>query len=169
MRRGAIISKCGNHRYALWRLWDDRKPTLLYVILNPSKADANTDDNTVKKCIKIAAHNGYGGIRIVNLFSFRTPSPKELKRYAKEHGVYDLIDNHTYEHYKYQKFWSRDVCFAWGTNGTLFDRDTDVKEFFEEYSALCIEKTKNGHPKHPLFCLDNSQLKAFNPVTQKIK
>ncbi len=45
---GAILS--GRYRYLLWRTWDETCPRLLWVLLNPSKADEQTDDPTLRRC-----------------------------------------------------------------------------------------------------------------------
>ena len=41
----AVISKCGLHRYLLER--ESRVKPLVFVMLNPSKADAEPDDPTI--------------------------------------------------------------------------------------------------------------------------
>jgi hypothetical protein len=51
MKKGAVISKDEKYRYALWRVWDDSKPVVMFVCLNPSSADAEVDDYTVRRCI----------------------------------------------------------------------------------------------------------------------
>lgn len=48
-------------------------------MLNPSTADENVDDPTIRRCINFAKDWGYGGMYVGNLFAFRTAYPKELK------------------------------------------------------------------------------------------
>ena len=43
MKNTAKLSECRKYRYALWRTWDDSKPYVMFVGLNPSTADENTD------------------------------------------------------------------------------------------------------------------------------
>jgi hypothetical protein len=50
MWRSATISDCGRYRYALGRRWDDG-PTACWVMLNPSTADADVDDPTIRRCV----------------------------------------------------------------------------------------------------------------------
>lgn len=69
---GAIIR--GRYRYLLWRTWDMTRPRLLWVLLNPSTADDQTDDPTLRRCIRFSRDWQYGGLEIVNLFAFRTPT-----------------------------------------------------------------------------------------------
>jgi hypothetical protein len=79
MIKTADISPCGTFRWRLTRTWDHSKPVLLFVMLNPSKADASIDDPTVRRCIGFAVRNNYGGIVIVNLFAYRATNPQDLK------------------------------------------------------------------------------------------
>lgn len=80
MIRSAVISKDGLYRYTLRRVWDESKPLLNFVLLNPSKADAETDDATVRRCIGFAKLWGFGGIVITNLYAYRSTDPKKLWR-----------------------------------------------------------------------------------------
>lgn len=61
----ARLSACGTYRWTLTRTWDSR-PVLLVVMFNPSEAAAEVDDPTITLVCQIAAHNGYGGIVVVN-------------------------------------------------------------------------------------------------------
>jgi hypothetical protein len=57
--KGAVIER--NRRYQLWRIWEQEKPLLLYILLNPSRANAEADDKTVTKLIRFSRSWGYGG------------------------------------------------------------------------------------------------------------
>ena len=37
MKKGAELSPCRRYRYALWRIWDDSKPAVMFIGLNPPK------------------------------------------------------------------------------------------------------------------------------------
>lgn len=78
MISGAIISDCGRYRYQLWRIWDDSKPKVLFLMHNPSTADEKDDDRTVGRCIGFAKQWGYGGIYIGNLYAYRAKKPEAL-------------------------------------------------------------------------------------------
>ena len=71
IRRNAELSACGKYRYRLSRIWDDKKPLVLFIMLNPSTADAEQDDPTIRRCIAFAKNWGYGGFMAGNLFAFR--------------------------------------------------------------------------------------------------
>ena len=67
----AVLDKTGQYRYWLWRLWDADLPHVCFCMLNPSKADAVTDDPTLRRCINFAKSWGYGSLSVVNLFAYQ--------------------------------------------------------------------------------------------------
>ena len=46
MTQDAVISKCSKYRYSLSRQWNKEKDKVLFIMLNPSKADDKIDDPT---------------------------------------------------------------------------------------------------------------------------
>ena len=74
----APITEDGKYRYYLTRVWDYKKPTLLFIMLNPSIADSNNDDPTIRRVVDFAEYWGYGGIYVGNLYAFRSTDPKGL-------------------------------------------------------------------------------------------
>src|SRR5690348_16099160 len=79
MKRDAVISDCGRYRYSLSRWgWDERSGRCVFIMLNPSTADASVDDPTIRRCINFAQGWGYGMLEVVNLFAWRATFPKEL-------------------------------------------------------------------------------------------
>jgi hypothetical protein len=76
---GATFSRCERYRYSLWRRWDASKPSVLFLMLNPSTADAANDDATIRRCVGFARRWDAGGIRVCNLYAFRATYPRELK------------------------------------------------------------------------------------------
>ena len=80
IKRRASFSRCGRYRYALWREWDASLPRVLFIGLNPATADAEKDDNTMKRCMHYAREWGFGSMAVANLFAWRTTWPTELKK-----------------------------------------------------------------------------------------
>lgn len=75
----AIISPCGKYRYTLEREVSPFSTTAcLFIMLNPSTADADEDDPTIRRCMNFALDWGHGKLLVGNLFAFRTPYPREL-------------------------------------------------------------------------------------------
>ena len=68
------------YRYELSRIWDAALPPVLFVGMNPSTADEEQDDPTIRRCIRFARDWGYGGLLMGNLYALRATDPQELTR-----------------------------------------------------------------------------------------
>jgi hypothetical protein len=148
--RGALLSHDGRYRYRLWRLWDELLPIMAWVMLNPSTADADVDDPTIRKCIGFAKHHGYGGIIVVNLFAWRATDPKELPTVADPVGPEN--DGHILWACKAPILAS--VIAGWGSNKFAAQRATFVKTLIRSGARrqiLCFRKSAAGNPWHPLY------------------
>jgi hypothetical protein len=66
------------YRYRLARTWDETKPHVMFVMMNPSTADPLVDDPTVAKCGRFARAWKYGGIYVGNTFAYRATDQKRL-------------------------------------------------------------------------------------------
>lgn len=106
MIKGAVLD--GMRRYRLWRIWEPQKPLLLYVLLNPSHADADTNDRTVAKLIEFSKNFGYGGFYLGNLHSYITPDPKQLEPYRLPNESINVF------HIKEMVKKCEKVVFGWG-------------------------------------------------------
>ena len=140
--RGAIISDCGQYRYRLWRTWDASKPIVGFIMLNPSTADAEQDDPTIRRCIGFAKSWGYGGLEVGNVYAYRATDPRELLKVADPYGPVNL------EHL----FNIRDRCellvAAWGARCD----PGDGREMIRSLRGMrAFGFTANGSPKHPLY------------------
>lgn len=149
MKRDAIISECGTFRYWLRRQWDSALPTLAFIMLNPSTADADIDDPTIRKCIGFARRLGFGGIVVVNLFAFRATQPADLKRAGYPAGP----ENNQYIAMAAgaANQGGRVVC-AWGVNARKLSRPAEVLESLHRYGVTphALKLTDDGVPWHPL-------------------
>lgn len=146
--RGALISDCGRYRYRLWRLWDQHAPIMVWVMLNPSTADARTDDPTIRKCVGFAKTHHHGGIIIVNLFAWRATNPKELPTVADPVGP----DNDGHIRWAVNGPILATVVAAWGADPFAVRRGTAVRVHIQSQRPLkCFGKSQAGHPKHPLY------------------
>ena len=86
MHAQAAFSRCGRYRWWLGRRWRDDAPTLLFLGLNPSRADGRRDDPTLRRLIGFADGWGYGAIEVLNLFAWISADPAELRRAAEPVG-----------------------------------------------------------------------------------
>ena len=82
----ASLSADGCYRWSLTRRWAPG-PTAAWIMLNPSRADAATDDPTLRRVIGFARAAGFGQITVTNVYGWRSPSPSVLRRVADPVGV----------------------------------------------------------------------------------
>ncbi len=143
---GAKLSDCRTWRYLLWRAWSPRNGGLVtFIGLNPSTADEDDDDPTIRRCVGFAKAWGHVGIIMVNLFAYRATDPGAMKSTRTPIGPKndkaiigaaersDLV-----------------VC-AWGAQGGHRRRDEEVCALLGEYQLHHLGLTKGGQPKHPLY------------------
>ena len=157
MLTSATISPCGTYRYRLGRRWADG-PTLLYVMLNPSTADASVDDPTIRRCIGFGRSHAFGAIEVVNLYAFRATKPADLRRHCWPVGP----DNDMHIEAALQA--SDRVCVAWGANAGDSARPGVVLPLIWRAgrAPMCLSVTKGGHPSHPLMLASGCTLRPFN-------
>jgi hypothetical protein len=143
---GAIIDPTGTYRYRLWRQWDRTQPRVAFVMLNPSTADAVTDDPTIRRCIRLAQSWGYGSVEVVNLFAYRATQPAVLRRVA------DPIGPKNDRYLLQTRRRARTIIAAWGNHGLLGGRGRVVLRLLgNEAGWHCLGMTKHGQPRHPLY------------------
>jgi len=164
---GASFSDDRKYRYALWRIWDNSKPLVMFIGLNPSTANETDNDPTIKSVCRIAKNNGFGGVYMMNCFPLVSTNPSALDEivYTPLHD-YAVSKNNAWLN-KAGKL-CKEIVFAWGSFGVVImsGRNADLMEMFPQAKALSINK--NGSPKHPLYCKSNTQLITYNPKTFKI-
>lgn len=157
--KSAIISDCGQYRYKLSRCWDDNESQLVFVMLNPSTADAEFDDPTIIRCMGFAKGFGYGGIHVINLFAFRATSPSVL------HQVPDPVGhrNNLNWHRVLQDYDTDFILCAWGAAKGTEDRVTHLATLTDwaGVGMMCLGMNKNGSPKHPLYLSKSTKLVPF--------
>ena len=145
MERTTILSPCRQYRYCLWREWDKMKPSYaVFVGLNPSTADEVEDDPTIRRCVGYAKQWGFGALCMVNLFAYRATRPKVMQAHLAPEGE---------ENDRWLVQVARDasvVVAAWGAHGSHRGRDKAVIRLLAG-SLSCLAKTKDGHPRHPLY------------------
>ena len=155
MIKAAAFSLDRKYRYALWRIWDRRKPICMFIGLNPSTADENIDDPTIRRCKNYSADWNYGGICMTNLFAFRSTHPHDLLNTLKPIGP----ENNTW--LMYLAIHSKIVVACWGNWGTMSKRNEEVRKLIP--NLYCLSTTKRGQPKHPLYVPIAVKLKQYRP------
>lgn len=164
MKKSAIISKCGNYRYELTRYWDnyDGENSVIWIMLNPSTADALTDDPTIRKCIGFSKRLGYSGMTVINLFAYRVTKPKFLANVSDPFGPINLeIQEMAF------RSW-RPIIMAWGRNGSLHSAGNAMLSRIGD-TSYCFGLTKNGQPLHPLMLPYSTPLMRYSQTLQELK
>lgn len=150
MQKSAVISSCGQFRYRLSRRWADG-PALVFIMLNPSIADADIDDPTIRKCVAFATLLGYCAIEIVNLYAFRATKPDDLKKAGWSVGVAN--NTHIIEALTLAAIHDSPVICAWGAHARGRQRAVEVIDIIRRMSLrpMALRKLSDGVPEHPLY------------------
>jgi hypothetical protein len=151
----AVFDRARAFRYVLTRQWAPGSP-LVFLMLNPSTADAFILDATVRRCIGFAKREGYGAALVLNIFALRSRNPRRLREV--EDPVGPLNDD-----YIMRMTHGRTTVCAWGTHGAYLDRGKKVARMLaaENRRLVCLHQTKEGHPGHPLYLSQDSPLRPF--------
>jgi hypothetical protein len=146
----AILSPCLTWRYELRRIWDESLPPYVLGGLNPSRADAEIDDMTVKISVGRARLLGCGSTIHWNPFAFRAKHPKDMKAAADPIGPEN--DAHIRRILAECKARRGIAVVGWGDDGTFWNRDRAVIAMAREagLALMCLGTTKSRQPKHPL-------------------
>lgn len=152
MIKTADISPCGRYRYALGRRWGDG-PGVVFVMLNPSTADAERDDHTIRKCMSYARRWGHYRIVVVNLFAFRATDPKDLRAaMARGEDVVGPLNDIAIRGVVAGA--DRVVC-AWGAAPWARARAEAVTDLIRNrkphVTLQALAYAKNDAPVHPLY------------------
>jgi len=164
IRKTANISRDGLYRYELTRRWGEREDDLLpFVMLNPSDADAERDDPTIRRCMEFARREGASGIIVANLFAWRTPYSDELRQADDPFGrdnrkAIEMIAARSIEN-------GIPIVCAWGCRGAFHGGDKSALDIIRGVGPgailKCLGKTKAGHPRHPLYLRREQPLEEF--------
>jgi len=134
-------------------------------MLNPSTADAFKLDPTVTRCVRFAQIWGADVLEVVNLFAFRSPSPKDLLR-AIYRGDGPENDREILGACR----GAYRVVAAYGAHGAGIGQparcDVVTEMLRDAGIALhCLARTDGGaFPKHPL-----ARGKHFIPYTKELE
>jgi len=145
INQGAELSECGRYRYKLWRTLNIGQGSVLFVMLNPSTADADKDDPTIRRCLGFVQRWGYRKLYVGNLFALRSTDPRALFAHDDPIGVgndealMQLASGAT-----------RVVC-AWGSHGWYRGVGAMTRHRLRHATLFHLGLCRNGEPKHPLY------------------
>jgi hypothetical protein len=141
--------------------------TVLFVMLNPSTADDNWDDPTIRRCVGFATRWGYARLEVGNLYALRSTDPAGL--FASDDPVGRENDRHLDEMARR----ATEIIVAWGATPHPFPkRAQDVLWRLEFYcgTARCLGQTKHLHPRHPLYVKGDHHREPFKrPALSEVR
>lgn len=125
----------------------------VFVMLNPSTADGNEDDPTIRRCVNFAKQWGFDRLEVVNLFAYRATDPKQMLAvspdidpvgFENQAAVREALDH------------AGLIVCAWGAHGGHLGQDETMLGWIEadnwcDAPVVALGLTKDGHPRHPLY------------------
>lgn len=157
---GAKLSDCGTYRYELSRnIQPGNVRQCLFIMLNPSTADASQDGPTIRRCMGYARSWGFGTLKVVNLFAYRSTSPEQLRLADDPVGpdnMDTIVGAADIACRAYSDAPGIVVC-AWGNHGSFMEQGETVLGWLERESipAHHLKMTGVGQPSHPLYLKKN--------------
>ncbi len=168
-----LFSECKSYRWILKRELLIGKKTVVFIGLNPSRANLSTNDRTLVRIIKFCSRWNYKNIYIINLFGLISKSPIQLSKSKDPIG-----ENNDFITLKSLEFWREnsncDLWLGWGDKGQLKGRDRKVLKLIKNFSdlksnennyskrVLSLGLSKKGNPRHPLYMPNQSFLRQFD-------
>lgn len=137
-----------------------------FVMLNPSTADAVKNDPTIHRCIGYARAWGYSRLVVTNLSPFRTTRPTAMVQALPT--IPPEVDERNRTAIRTAARESDLVVCAWGVNAQhLEEHVAAVRAILAAAESetgtrvVCLGRTKEYHPRHPLYCAADAVLQPF--------
>lgn len=148
----ATFSNDRRYRFRLSRVWDPSGGRVLFIMLNPSTADALVLDPTVRRCARFAKAWGAGALEVTNCFALRSTDPAGLRQ------VDDPVGDGNDEAIVTAALAADEVVVAWGVRARYLGREQQVAALLEKagVGVACLRRTRRGHPGHPLYLPSDS-------------
>lgn len=155
------------YRYWLTREWfrlsgsEDKNPYLAFIGANPSVADQDHDDATIKRLVSISSHLGYSKMMVVNLFAYRATDFRVLKQaqypvgFGNDAAILAVCRG------------AAAVLACWGNFGQFRDRGQEVVDLIAPHMDIwAFELNNSGQPHHPLYLKWSNRLLIWK-ITQE--
>ena len=145
------------------------KNPLICIGINPSTAEPDNLDNTLKSVERIALGNGFDSFIMFNVYAQRATDPDTMERTCNLQ-----LHKENLEAFRYVLSISEKPAI-WAAWGAIIEKRKylsacvrDMLEVGEEYGAswYCAGAiTKKGHPHHPLYLRKDEKIKPFDVST----
>lgn len=158
--RFAVFSACGRHRYWLRRnLTGETGRHVLWIMMNPSRANETSNDATTTMTTNISRRHGYDVHGVVNLSAVIEADSTKL---TATDGASNLLNNQAINR---ALSWIRrnhgDVVIAWGASKHLKQREAQVLKQLRRHDLLCLGHNSDGSPRFPRAIRRDVTLTAF--------
>jgi hypothetical protein len=144
------------YRYTLTRAWGPMAEPVVFVMLNPSTADAEVDDPTIRRCMGFARDWGYHVLTVVNLYAWRATKPSALwAARAEGHNIIGPLNDTVLD---LALGTAALTVAAWGANAEPhrgYELATRAKR--NGVPLFSLGTTASGAPRHPLYVRGDTQ------------
>jgi hypothetical protein len=162
------FSACRTYRYTLLHQWDTSKdaPRVMWIGLNPSTADEQQLDPTLRKIKEFSRRMGYGVFVMCNLYAYRSTDPKALWEVDDPVCPGNLVAIE-----KEMPKVGRVMC-AWGRPGPDREMPGKMRNLIwrNDLIPVCLGTNKDGSPSHPLYLpydrINSQKLYAPRPADE---
>ena len=142
------------------------KNPLICIGINPSTAEPDNLDNTLKSVDRIALGNGFDSFIMFNVYAQRATSPDDMEKTYNP-----LLHKENLEAFRYVLSISEKPAI-WAAWGAIIEKRKYLPECVRDMVAAGQEFgatwhcagaiTKKGHPHHPLYLRKDEKLKPFD-------
>lgn len=143
-----VFSPDRRYRYTLIHRWDellDPDRGIAWICLNPSTADEQQLDPTLRRIREFSTAWGYAFFVMLNLFAWRATDPADMKAAPDPIGP----DND-----EWITHWSQRcdrMVLGWGEHGAHLGRNERVLARLDHAKSFCLGRNASGQPRHPLY------------------
>lgn len=164
-----VPCKYSEYRYILGTRGEN---PLICIGINPSTAEPDNLDNTLKSVERIALHNGYDSFIMFNVYPQRATNPDDMDPDFNEPMHIENMKAFEYILSSYGEGHKPAVWAAWGTiiekRPYLRDCVKDMIVRGERYGAgwftAGARSKAKGHPHHPLYLKKDSVTEPFSDI-----
>ena len=159
----AVFSADGLYRYRLSRIWSNHgglARLACWILLNPSTADQDVLDPTLRRGLGFTKALGLDGMLVVNLFGLRSTDPRALLAASDPVGPEndEFIQGAVNE--------SELVVLGWGAHEAVrrTGRDLTITAMIRrrgDRTMYCLGRTADGSPRHPLYLRSDAKLVEY--------
>ena len=156
-----------DYRYILGTVGNN---PLITIGINPSTAEPEKMDNTMKSVERIAMGNGFDSFIMFNVYAQRATDPNQMNK-----EINPMLHKENMQAFQWILENSGKKPIIWAAWGTNIERRKYLKECLREminisnlYNAVWCKVGKcsvKGHPHHPLYLKKDSRIEAFDVKT----